>query len=79
MVDYYYIPDEMTGKVIGKSGATVHTIQSLSGCHIDIPQHCEPSEPGKPLRRKVCLRLSAHIPSPIALTYTPQHSLPPPL
>lgn len=36
------VPDKHIGRVIGKGGQTVRTIQGISSTHIDIPNECAP-------------------------------------
>jgi len=36
------VPDEMVGKLIGKQGATIRTMQQLSNTHIEVQKECAP-------------------------------------
>jgi hypothetical protein len=52
----YDVPNEMVGRIIGREGATVRVLQSLSGANLEIPPE---TEPGQSIRRikltgKVC-------------------------
>merc|ERR1719473_166517 len=36
------VPDEMVGKLIGKQGTTIRTMQQLSNTHIEVQKECAP-------------------------------------
>ena len=38
----YPVPNDIVGRIIGKGGATIRSIENISGAHIDIPAECEP-------------------------------------
>jgi len=38
----YPVPDDIVGRIIGKGGATIRSIENISGAHIDIPPECAP-------------------------------------
>lgn len=37
-----YIPNDMVGKVIGKGGETIRSLQDQSGAHMDVAKECAP-------------------------------------